>query len=73
MIADGDIFVIRQQRIVRAEQLADARGVMNRGVEVGVVADLRGKLHLHFAHGNQQRLHASLRLGVGTIVRRAAP
>ncbi len=58
MIADGDVFVVGQERIVGTEELADARGVMDGGVEVGVVADLGGKLHLHIAHGNEHRLQA---------------
>ena len=64
MIADGNIFVVGQQRIVRAEKLSNARGVMDRCVKVGVVADLRGQLHLGVAHGNEQWLDATAHLGV---------
>jgi hypothetical protein len=40
VIADGHPFVIWQQRVVRPEQLADIRGVVNADVEVGVIANL---------------------------------
>ena len=43
VIADRDPFVVWQQRIVRTHQLADARRVMYRCVEIGVVADVRGQ------------------------------
>ena len=39
MVADRHVFVVGQQRIVGAEQLADVGGVVDAGVEVGVVAD----------------------------------
>src|SRR5262245_20773729 len=32
-------FVVRQQRIVRADELPDARGMVDAGVEISVVAD----------------------------------
>jgi hypothetical protein len=44
VIADGHVFVIRQQRIVGAEQLARIGGVVDAGEKVGVVADRRRKL-----------------------------
>ena len=65
MITDGNVFVVGQQRIVGTEQLADARGVIDRGVKVRVVSNLRGKLHLRFLHGHQERSYAILRLGDG--------
>src|SRR4051812_36781558 len=49
VVADRQPLVIRQQGIVRAEQLADAHRVVDAGVEVGVVADLAGQSHLDFA------------------------
>ena len=44
VIADRHVFVVRQQRIVGAEQLAGIGRVVNAGKEVGVVADRRGQL-----------------------------
>ena len=41
MIADRHPFVVRQQRIVRPEQLADIGRVVDADVEIGVVADAR--------------------------------
>src|SRR5450755_2519455 len=41
VITDGNVLVIRQQRIVGTEQLPDVRGVENRSVEIRVVADPR--------------------------------
>ena len=44
MIADRQVFVVRQQRIVGAEQLAGIGGVVDAGKEVGVIADRGWKL-----------------------------
>ena len=44
MIADRHVFVVRQQRIIRTEQLAGIGRVVNAGKEIGVVADRRGQL-----------------------------
>ena len=41
MVADGHVLVVRQQRVVRAEHLADIGGVVDADVKVGVVADPR--------------------------------
>ena len=50
VIADRHIFVIGQERILRPEKPAHIRGVMDRGIEVGVVAD-QGRLeHGGFRH-----------------------
>ncbi len=40
MISDGDVLVVGEERLVRAEELADAGGVVDGGVEVGVVGDV---------------------------------
>ena len=42
MITDWDVHVVGQQRVFRAEETADARGVMDGGVEVGVVRWIDG-------------------------------
>ncbi len=39
VVADRQPLVVRQQRVVGAEQPADVGGVEHRGVEVGVIAD----------------------------------
>ncbi len=55
VIADGHPLVVGHQRLVGAEQLADGGGVVNAGVEVGVVADAAG--HGELGPGlRQQRL-----------------
>ncbi len=41
MVADRDVLVVGQQRVVGAEQAADVGRVVDAGVEVGVVADAR--------------------------------
>ena len=43
VVADGQPFVVGQQRLVGPEQPAHRRGMVNRGVEIGEVADGRGK------------------------------
>ena len=42
VIGDGHPFVVGQERIVGAEELADVRGVVDGGVEVGVVVNCDG-------------------------------
>src|SRR2546429_583949 len=41
VVADRNPFVIRKQRIIRPEKASHIRRMMDRGVEIGVVADLR--------------------------------
>ena len=43
MVADRHPLVVGQQRVVGPEQLADRGGVVDAGVEVGVVADAAGQ------------------------------
>jgi hypothetical protein len=40
VIADRNVFVVGKKRLVGTEELADTRGVMDGGVEVGVVGDV---------------------------------
>ena len=42
MVADGQVFVVGEERLVGAKELADASGVVDGGVEVGVVGDVDG-------------------------------
>ena len=56
MIADRHPLVVRQQRRIGAEQLADVRRVIDRRVEVGVVADTRG--HRVFDMAERSYRHA---------------
>src|SRR5580700_11309569 len=49
VITNGNVFVIRQQRIVGAKQLSYIGGVEDRGVEVGVVADHRRQKHINLS------------------------
>ena len=67
MIANGNVLVVWQQRIVGAEQPANPGGVMDGGVKVGIVADLCRKLHCYIAHGDEKRFDALLHLRVGLI------
>ncbi len=62
VIADGDVLVVRQQRIVRAEQLADVVGVMDADIEVGVVAYPGRQMHPTAIRRLQQRLAHALQL-----------
>ena len=63
VIADGHIFVVGKQRILRPEEPAYIRGVMDRGVEVGVVADPCRLEHGGFRHGEQMGRHRPLMIG----------
>ena len=80
MVGDRNPFVVRQQRIVGAEQAPDRGGVMDGGVEVGEVADVGGDAILHCGLGHQQcpqplcQRRASLqRRGQGRAQRRRRP
>jgi len=42
VVADGKVLVVGEEGLVGAEELADAGGVVDRGVEVGVVGDVDG-------------------------------
>jgi hypothetical protein len=42
VVADGDVLVVGQERLVGTEETAYAGGVMDGGVEVGVVGDVDG-------------------------------
>ena len=57
MIADGNVLVVRQQRIIGTELLADIGGMMNADVEIGVVADMRRQVQRAGFRSMQARLH----------------
>ena len=40
VVADGNMFVVGEKRLIGAEELADSSGVIDGGVEVGVVGDV---------------------------------
>ena len=42
VVADGNVFVVGEKRLFGTEELADAGGVVDGGVEVGVVGDVNG-------------------------------
>ena len=78
MVADGHPFVVGQQRVVGAEQLADGGGVVDAHIEVGVVADLAGNAHAHCCLGKQRffprRLHgAALAQALAQLEPQGAP
>mmetsp|Transcript_4941 Transcript_4941/g.17802 ORF Transcript_4941/g.17802 Transcript_4941/m.17802 type:complete len:315 (+) Transcript_4941:3963-4907(+) len=56
VVADGHPLVVGQQRVVRAKQAADGTGMVDAGVEVGVVADVAGQRELGLGLG-QELLH----------------
>ena len=56
MIADRDIFIVGQQRLVGAELKPDIGGVVNPDVKVGVVADRARQMHCRLDRGEQMRL-----------------
>jgi hypothetical protein len=39
VVANGDVFIVRQERVVRSKQLAHVGGMEDGRVEVGVIAD----------------------------------
>ncbi len=65
MVADGHVFVVRQQGIVGTKQAADVGGVVDGCVEIGVIADVGGQHHDRFRHGHEQRLDSGLMFATG--------
>ncbi len=65
MIADGQALEVRKQRIVRPEQLANIGGVLDRTVEISVVADPRRHAHLKAFDRQEETLDARLHVGAG--------
>ena len=66
MVTDRNPLVVGQQRIVRAEELADIHSVVHTGVEVSEVADGGGQLHRYIADGEQHagdRVHVPRSIG----------
>ena len=57
VIADRDIFIVWQQRIVGPELLADIHGVVNADVEISVVPDEARHVHSCLGLADQLRLH----------------
>src|SRR6476660_65616 len=56
MVADGHIFVVRKQRIVGTELLADVGCVMDADIEIGIVADEAGHMNPDLALPEQLSL-----------------
>ncbi|MNV15918.1 hypothetical protein D3C71_1066630 [compost metagenome] len=54
VVADWHVLVVRQQRVVRAEQFADVLRVLDADVEVGVIVDFRRQVHLAIRRQWQQ-------------------
>ena len=73
MVGDRHPLVVRQQRVVGPEQPADRRGVMDRGVEVGEVADVGGDAVLGRRLRHQQRPQARRQGGPGCAAPATAP
>ena len=67
MIADGDVFVVGEEGLVGAEELADAAGVVDAGVEVGVVADVKGNGWIDGGDGDQARSDELLQFGLADL------
>ncbi len=60
MVADRDVLVVGQQRIVGAELAADVRRVVDARVEVGVVADARRQVQGAVGRRMEPGLHLGL-------------
>ncbi len=58
VISDGYVFIVRQKRVIGAEEGADVGRVVHGSVEIGVVADCGGEQHGGFAHGHEARFDA---------------
>src|ERR1700692_3004146 len=67
MIPNGNVLVIGQQWGVWAKQPANPCGVMDGGIEVGVIANLCRKLHRRVSHRDEQWLNALLRLRISLL------
>ena len=68
MVADGNVFVVREEWLVGAEELADAGGVVDGGVEVGVIGDVDRLLKGRADDGVKGRFSLFTKLGTGPDV-----
>ena len=60
MVADGNVFVVRIQRLTRAKQAARVGGVIERREKIAVIADRGRQPHHHAVHRDQERLDQRL-------------
>src|SRR3546814_309856 len=60
VIADRYPFIVGQQRVVGTKLLAYRCGMMQRNIEVGVVADVGGQAHLDVGYITQHRFDNAL-------------
>ena len=65
MITDGDVFIVRQQGVIRPKQLADVGRVMDADVEIGVVANGKWQVHRAVRGGVQAGRHDLLLCWIG--------
>ena len=69
VIPDRQILVVWQERIVGAKHRADVRRMMNRGVEIGIVADLRGQKTFDLVHRHKKLLAALVVIAQSSVAR----
>jgi hypothetical protein len=68
VVADGDVLVVGEEGLVRAEELTDTGGVMDGGVKVGVVGDVNRLLEGRSSDGVQGGFGFFFVLGVDVNV-----
>ena len=68
VIRDRDVLVVGQQRIIRAKQLPDVRRVVDRGVEIGVIANRDRQPELDVGHADQDAVRAIARATRARVV-----
>ena len=67
VITDGDVFVVGEERIVRAKDFADAASVVEAGVEVGVVADGKRQTEFYFINRMEKPVDTCLYFAGSTL------
>src|ERR1700722_14303045 len=67
MVADGNVLVVWQQRVVGTKELADIRGVEDRRVEIGVIPYRRRQKHFNFGWA-EQMVRRRLPVGGGRML-----
>ena len=72
VITDRHMLVVRQQRLIGAELLADGFGVMDAGIEIGVVADPRRQVQRAVDGVAQRAVDAAVGVGVQQCEQRPA-
>ena len=68
MVADGDPFVIRCQRLIRTKHRTNASGMENRSVKVRVVPNASGRVQFNVRYRREKFLQTPPNFGTSRFM-----